>query len=88
MTQVPEETITTLRDGNLPSDPKQAALVRFAKAAAGPAVRSSALESKWQIAVSFPFRIRPYEHPAQSGASGVSSRRAVAISSPQFRQIP
>lgn len=31
--QVPEETITALRDGNLPSNPKQAVLVRFAKAA-------------------------------------------------------
>lgn len=33
MVQVPQETITALREGGLPSDPKQAALVRFAKAA-------------------------------------------------------
>lgn len=32
MSQVPEETITALREGREPSDPKQAALVRFAKA--------------------------------------------------------
>jgi len=30
---VPKETIASLRDGDLPADPKQAALVRFAKAA-------------------------------------------------------
>jgi uncharacterized peroxidase-related enzyme len=33
MAQVPQETIASLRDGTLPSDPKQAALVRFAKSA-------------------------------------------------------
>lgn len=33
MAQVPAETIQTIRDGKLPSDPKQAALVRFALAA-------------------------------------------------------
>lgn len=32
MNQVPEETITALREGREPSGPKQAALVRFAKA--------------------------------------------------------
>jgi uncharacterized peroxidase-related enzyme len=33
MAQVPQETIASLREGTLPSDPKQAALVRFAKSA-------------------------------------------------------
>lgn len=33
MAQVPQETIASLRDGSLPGDPKQAALVRFAKSA-------------------------------------------------------
>lgn len=32
LSQVPEETIKALRDGKAPCDPKQAALVRFAKA--------------------------------------------------------
>jgi uncharacterized peroxidase-related enzyme len=32
MAKVPVDTITALRDGELPADPKQAALVRFAKA--------------------------------------------------------
>jgi len=33
MTGVPEETVKTLREGKFPADPKEAALVRFAKAA-------------------------------------------------------